>query len=430
MSAESLRRDARSAATYLLPLYEMARMRAGNSPRRGAAGEFAGDSADSTVRWVNLFTHTRRLLGPHDQEVVSPNNDTLYSNAWIDLSAGPILLQVPASGDRYYVLGLLDAYSNPFEHLGTRTRGNGAARYVLHLAGQDVSGFLGAEAITCPTPDLWIIGRVLVDGEADLAAATLFQDGISLSDMHGDSAQRRFDTGMTLSERPADARRFVDVAVRMLLQNPPPPAEFEWEEFIYGDGATLDCAQWQDGLDHALALARLPREATLGNGWSLPVAVSSSFGTDYETRAHVALQYIGTLGREEAMYVIADRDGEGRLLDGSHAYALEFLAGCLPICTSFWSITLYDAYSRMLVANTAARYSIGDRTPGLRFGVDGALRIDISAGEPNRGCSNWLPAPPGRFYLMLRLYGPGAAHLDRNFNYPALVRHHSQLETQ
>lgn len=429
MRSESVPKDAYGAATYLLPLYEMARMRAGNSPRRNAAGEFAGDSPASTVRWINLFTHTRRLLGPDDLEVVSPNNDTLYSNAWIDLSEGPLLLQVPAAGERYYVLGLLDAYTNPFEHLGTRTRGNGAARYVLHLAGQDTSAFCDAEPIPCPTPTLWIIGRVLADGEVDLAAATRFQDGMRLSGTNGAPAQRRLETGMTIDERVGDVRRFTDVALRMLEQNPPPPAEAAWQAFLCGGGAQSSSAQWQDGLDRALAQARTPRRASLGNGWSLPVSVVTSFGADYETRAHVALQYIGTLGREEAMYVIADQDDEGRLLDGSHAYMLEFPGGRLPVCTSFWSITLYDAHSRLLVANRAGRYSIGDRTPGLRIGTDGSLRIHISARETTGDGANWLPAPSGRFYLMLRLYGPAAVHLDRNFEYPALVRRHQPLET-
>ena len=105
---------AREAVLYTLPLYEMARMRAANCPRRDALGKFAGTTPESTLRWINHFVHTRQLLGPQHRQVVSPNNDTLYSNAWLDLSQGPLLLTVPASGDRYYVLGLLDFYTNPF----------------------------------------------------------------------------------------------------------------------------------------------------------------------------------------------------------------------------------------------------------------------------------------------------------------------------
>src|SRR5687767_4945391 len=121
VSSAALMRD---AILYTLPLYEMARMRAMTCPRRDAAGTFAGTSPDSTLRWVNHFIHTRQLLGPQHRQVVTPNNDTLYSNAWLDLSQGPLSITVPASGDRYYVLGLLDFYTNPFGYIGTRTTGN------------------------------------------------------------------------------------------------------------------------------------------------------------------------------------------------------------------------------------------------------------------------------------------------------------------
>jgi hypothetical protein len=119
---------AREAILYSLPLYETARMQAASSPRKNTQGQFADPQGgpESTRRWANVFSHTRQLLNAKDRRVVTPNNDTLYTSTWIDLSGGPLLLHTPDTGERYYVLGLLDFYTNPFAHLGTRLNGNAA----------------------------------------------------------------------------------------------------------------------------------------------------------------------------------------------------------------------------------------------------------------------------------------------------------------
>ena len=128
---------ARDAVLYTLPLYEMARMRSATSPRRNASGVFADASGgpESTLRWVNLFSHSRQLLGPAVRRVVTPNNDTLYTNAWLDLSDGPLLIYAPDTGSRYYVLGFLDFYTNPFAYSGTRSTGTHAQTLFVHGPG-------------------------------------------------------------------------------------------------------------------------------------------------------------------------------------------------------------------------------------------------------------------------------------------------------
>lgn len=125
---KTIKNLAREAILYALPVYEMARMRATSSPRKNAEGIFAdiNGGPESLYRWVNLFSHSRQLLNAKDRRVVTPNNDTLYTNAWLDLSDGPLLINTPDTGNRYYVLGLIDHYTNPFSHLGTRTTGNSA----------------------------------------------------------------------------------------------------------------------------------------------------------------------------------------------------------------------------------------------------------------------------------------------------------------
>ncbi len=158
---------AHDAVIHTLPLFEMMRMRAATTARRHPELGFASEDRDSRMRWVNQFTHTHRKLGPDDREVVSPNNDTVYSNAWLDLSQGPVLVGTPEMGERYWVLGLLDAWTNPFAYVGRRTTGNRPQRTLVH--GPHWKGTVPADVtnvIAAPGDDVWIIGRILQALEA------------------------------------------------------------------------------------------------------------------------------------------------------------------------------------------------------------------------------------------------------------------------
>ena len=168
------------AVIHTCPLYEMRRMRAATSPRRNAAGE----AAPAPLRWCNQFVHARQLLRAGTSRVVTPNNDTLYTNAWLDLGAGPLVIDVPDTAGRYYVLGLLDFFTNPFAHLGQRLTGTAARSFLVTPPGWQ--GALpppfdapGAH-IAAPTHWLWVIGRILVDGEHDLPAVHALQDGFAV----------------------------------------------------------------------------------------------------------------------------------------------------------------------------------------------------------------------------------------------------------
>lgn len=430
-SHDDMQQLARDAIIYTLPLYEMARMRAATCPRRNPAGMFAGDGPASTLRWVNQLIHTRELLGPQHRQVVTPNNDTLYTNAWIDLSRGPVLLDVPDFAGRYYVLGLLDFYTNPFGYLGSRTTGTRAGTFLLH--GPDWHGSVpaGVQAVACPTSAVWMIGRLLVNGADDLQAVHALQDAIALKQLDGQPAAFRLDVGMQAQEHLGDARRFAEVVNRMLQQNAPPAAEAGMVARFaaVGIGAGVDPSPTQiDRLDTVLrdVLGDLaePQASDMGGGWAMSVDVRESYGTQYLQRALVARNYIGALGVQEAMYIIADRCADGAPLDGRLQYRLHFPAGNLPEVDAFWSLTMYDKNDCMLVANDIARYSLGDRSPSLAYDADGGLTLLLSA-QPPRDLAqqgNWLPAPSGPFYVALRLYVPRAAHLDRTYRYPAIER--------
>ncbi|HVL76389.1 MAG TPA: DUF1254 domain-containing protein [Noviherbaspirillum sp.] len=433
MDNSSMQALAREAVLYALPLYEMARMRAATCPRRDAQGRFAGSTPESTLRWVNHFIHTRQLLGPRHRQVVTPNNDTLYTNAWLDLSEGPVIVTAPASGARYYVLGLLDMYTNPFGYIGTRTTGNDAGRFLLHGPNWNASVPAGVTPLACPTDAVWIIGRVMVNDETDLAAAHAFQDGFSLTREDGGPAHRAYDVGMQPNEFMRDPQRFATVVNRALRENPPPAHETAMVERFAavgigaGQGDALSEAHTSllgDAIGAVLEEVGAPQPSELGGGWFLPVEVHESYGDDYFARAQVARNYIGALGIEEAMYIMADRDADGAPLDGSHAYELHFPPGGLPQVDAFWSITMYDKADCMLVDNPLNRYSLGDRSPTMRNDPDGGLRLLFSAQPPKDPAAqgNWLPAPSAPFYLTLRLYMPRRAHLERTFVYPSIQR--------
>lgn len=404
------------AVMETLPLFEMARMRAANTARRHPVHGFAGDGPASTLRWVNQFTHTRRLRGPEDREVVTPNNDTLFTNAWLDLSNGPVVIDVPEMGERYWTLGFLDAWTNPWAYAGRRTTGGCAQRLFVHGPTWRGAAPAGMHTISAPGDDVWVIGRILVDhDEEDHALVHSLQDRFSISRPDGAPAVSRIDTLLDgHGTGVPDAGEYLRVLGEMMSRNPAEHALTGWPP----SPGELQPALAQVYRD----LRGASHDAELGGGWTTAVSVRTHFGRDFATRARVARNWIGTLGIEEAMYIMAEVDAAGAELDGSFRYLLRFPAGAPLQVDAFWSITLYQRKDCLLAANPLGRHSIGDRTRGLRLDADGGLDIAIQADDPGEG-RNWLPAPAGEaFYLVLRLYQPRSAHLEGRFNYPPVQR--------
>ena len=228
LSTQDAGAAAREAIIQTLPLFEMMRMRAATTARRHSTLGFADEDRESRVRWVNLFTHTHRRLGPHDREVVSPNNDTVYSNAWLDLSEGPVLVETPDMGERYWTLGLLDAWTNPFAYVGRRTTGNRRQRTLVH--GPGWRGSLPADVsnvIAAPGDDVWIIGRILVDDTpADLEAVRGLQAQIAARRLDGSDPAMRVDTRLDgRSVAVPSSSLYRSIIDEALARNPVPEGE-------------------------------------------------------------------------------------------------------------------------------------------------------------------------------------------------------------
>ena len=433
-----LRTLAEEAVVYAFPLHEMSRMRAATSPQRT---DIAGE-APKPHRWCNVFTHARQLLGAGKSRVVTPNNDTLYTNAWLDLGDGPLVIDVPDTAGRYYVLGLLDFYTNPFAHIGQRLTGTAARSFLVTppgWRGEVPAAFREAGAhLEAPTRWLWVIGRILVDGPDDVPAVNALQEGFvvrTLGDWQAgktSSMPKPFDPACD-PKAPLSAEHFAAQVNRALRENPPPARDAallaRFAPLGLGpDADALDEAQrtvLQDALDTVLPRLRKAQSgATTSSGWVQMPLVEGSFGDDHLARALVALKYIGMLESREATDPLAWHDASGRKLDGSGCYTLRFAPGNLPPVDAFWSLTMYDSRDYMLVGNPIDRYAIGDRTPALRHDADGGLTLYIQHARPEGEAAqaNWLPAPEGDFYLCLRAYVPRAEMLDGRYALPALVR--------
>ncbi len=364
---------------------------------------------------LNTFRHARRLLDASFTAVVSPNNDTLYSSAWLDLSTGPVLLSVPDTRGRYYCFQLLDFCTNSFAHIGKRTTGTKAARFAI--VGPNWKGKLpaGARRIDAPTNAVWLLGRTLVDGKDDLPAIHALQDRYQLKSLG--AAALKF----ALPYDATDPLRFFEFLNAGLRENPPPAREAALMSLFARIGVGSEKVFRVDGLDRATAAglrraietgrqiiaAGLDGKGTVVNGWHYPPAEIGNFGDNYLLRATVAMKLLAALPPEEAVYPTAHVDDKGRPLNGKYRYVLRLEKGQLPPVEAFWSLTMYRLPERLFAANGKDRYALGDRTKGLQYRADGSLEILIQHDSPGMDCeANWLPAPAGDFCLTLRAFLP------------------------
>jgi len=376
---------------------------------------------------MNVFGHMRRLADHRARAVTTPNNDTFYSTAQVDLSRGPVTVTLPPTGDRYLSLQLMDAYTNSFAILGTRTTGNGGGTFTLVGPGDAAEG---VQVVRCPTVHVWALARILVDGPHDVEAAKAVQQGIS---MQGPAAE----TPGPFAHRGASWRDYFTSAAQLLKLNPPMVtdraevalmAALGLEDFRPDRFSEPEVAAIEAGIAEARAASKRGGLSGAGfvEGWSYPSARLGDFGQDYALRAAVAVSGLAALTPIEAMYMRAQGDLPGALFEGLQNWVLHFPAEALPPVKSFWSLSLYEATEDgqfYFTDNPINRYAIGDRTEGLTFNADGSLDIWIGHASPGGArASNWLPAPEGPFALFLRAYLPKPDLLDGAYRFPPVRR--------
>jgi hypothetical protein len=396
------------------PLYEMARL---SAQSRGG---------------VNQLNHRPTLAGPADRRVTMPNNDTLYSSLWLDLSTSVIDMDLPIAGPGYFSGTVIDAFTNVATIIGTGRHRINAAR--IRLVGPGWRGSVPADRqlIRCPTADGWFLARIGVPDPNDLSAARVIQNAIRIETI-ATTAALPAPVLPTSTADPANALAVINN--RLARSNSGYPATRAMRRFA-AQGIGAGAADWASlSADAQAAWSALwpePRGAisdasrfsTIRAGWSWPNPAVGQFGTDFAYRAAIALSGIGALTETEAMYLTAVADADGQPLVPGARYRWTVPGGTLPV-DGFWSLTAYQAEPDgrfFLHDNPIARYAIGDRTPGLIRADNGDLIIAIQPAMPEEGAANWLPVPNGPFRLVLRAYRPALDFIDQQMHPAALRR--------
>ena len=411
---------------YAFPLYEFARTR------------FHAVEQGANVQRVppNAVHHEHRLSDHASRWITAPNNDTLYSNAWLDLAPGPVRVRAgPMPAGRYWSLAFMDAYTNHFAVVGERLEGTGPVD--LWIVGPDAQDSLpGGRTIRALGRDAWLFIRCLVESADDLPNAHAMQKTIEILPPAGAVCAPR-----VVPTTSRDPRNFLAVANELLGRNPPPHDEramlSEWAKVGLQPGALDGWEQlgreaqavWtdrigpaHDRLRQASAAGRLQMQ-----GWFASASDMGDFGVNFQLRASVALGGLGALPPTEAMYFVRFHDDQNQLLDGLQRYVLHVPPTGIPT-DSFWSFSMYEPTAdsqRFFVENLLQRYSIGNRTRGIALNADGSLDIALQRDEPSDPVqhANWLPTPAGTFQIALRAYMPRAELREGRAVMPTIVRH-------
>jgi hypothetical protein len=390
---------------------------------------------------VNTFAHAREIPEATAGRAPGPHTSTLRSSAWLDLGTSPVILTVPETHGRFYALSLLDLWTNAFASVGARTTGTHSGTYVIRGPGAGAAPIpLDAVPISAPTRMIRIAGLTQVDGDGGYPEAHAVQDAYELAPLIpgapvDEALERpagrtppiaqveRMDAPAFFSELAALMRdnppRLEDRAIVDRMRRLPLPVEGDLAWPRLGREMRRAVAQGAArGLARVVAAAESPPGDAIGD-WRIRFR-HGQYGTDYLSRAGAACAGLEAGPADDELPALAQTDAHGRQLSGRHAYAVTFPAGKVPPVHGFWTLTTYDA-RQSLVDNPVERYSIGDWN-GLVIEPDGALTIRIQHADPLGAVSNWLPAPPGSFNLLLRLCWPEQDVLDRRWTPPAAMR--------
>ncbi len=394
----------------------------------------------------NTFHHMRAYPTATFREVVRPNFDTLYSIVWLDLTKEPFIVSVPDTQGRYYLLPMLDMWTDAFAVPGKRTSGTGAADYCVVPAGWKGDLPAGVERVDAPTPIVWVIGRIQTNGIKDYAAVARVQDGFKvtpLSQWGKEPKPIAFSPDPTVDLKTPPlvqvdtmpAARYFSYAAELMKIHPPhitdwstmarlrrigiePGKSFDFDKASAEVKTALERAA-ADGLK--LMQEKSPSLARIVNGWQMNTDTMGVYGDFYLKRAIVTMVGLGANQPEDAIYPMCVGDADGKPLDGGNKYVLHFSKEELPPVEAFWSVTMYDS-DGFQVANKLDRFAIGDRDD-LNYDSDGSLDLYLQHDSPGADKeSNWLPAPTGPLSVIMRLYAPKATALDGRWSPPAIKK--------
>jgi hypothetical protein len=405
------------------------------------------EAVDAFKGPMNIFVNVPAYPTAEMKTVVRPNFDTLYSAAWLDLTKEPMVVSVPDTDGRYYLLPMLDMWTDVFASPGWRTTGTQAQTFLVTPPGWTGTVPDGVTQIKASTPYVWIIGRIKTDGPADYEAVHKIQAGLKLmplSQMGNDDwkpAPVKIDPSVDMKTPPKEqvdkmsAGEFFSYAAELLKLHPPhftdEPILARMKRIGIEPGKSFDSAAVDPAIKTGLESApqdaqklmewKIPTLARFVNDWSMNTDTMGVYGNYYLKRAIVTQVGLGANVPEDAVYPLNLGDKDGKPLDGTSNYTIHFDKDDVPPVNAFWSITLYDK-DGFQVANAINRFAVSSWMP-FKYNDDGSLDLYFQNESPGGDKeANWLPAPKGPFNLTLRLYAPKSDALTGKWNPPPVTK--------
>jgi len=363
------------------------------------------------------------------RDVTAPNADTLYTTAFFDVGDEPWVLSIPDMKDRYFLMPMLDGWTDVFQVPGKRTTGTGAQTYVITGPGWSGSLPEGINEYKSPTSIVWLLGRIYCTGTPeDYAEVHALQDQFKLVPLSAYGKEYTPSAGKvdpTIDMKTAvrdqvnrmDAVSYFTLLADLMKRNPSYAADADalakFARIGLVAGQDFDASKLRAdfikripeiAVDRIMIQFKINKDIKDINGWGFTTK-TGLYGTDYLMRALITAIGLGANRPQDAIYPTSMKDAEGNAYDGANKYIMNFPPGQLPPVEGFWSLTMYDA-GYFFVANPLNRYSISQRQD-LKKNADGSVDLYIQHESPGADKeSNWLPAPDGKFILMFRMYWP------------------------
>lgn len=425
----------REAFLYAFGPYEFVRSVQGLSAQRETeTGMFSTETIRQTApdvaggAFLNRAIHTRQLADHTLRTVTTPNNDTLYTSAVLELSQTPVELILPDVGERYLSVAMMDVFTDQFAHIGPRETGGAGGTYWI-VGPEDTTTIPdGVKLIRATGNDVWLLARTFVSGQSDLAAAQSVQSRIRVRPVNPDRPVVPFSNQVTNIR---DSQNFVAVVQEALSRNASHPQTERAAKFTklklgpearYGLIARFIWSLVTPRAEAAIT-DQVNQQLSAQVAWSMPPKNIGYYGDDDRLRAGIALIGFGALRREDAIYYRMTRTKDGAALDGTKNYQMT-VPGKVP-AQAFWSIAIYepDGTGRFFFfENPTGRHSLNSGSEGLITQADGSVVLHIGPNPPTVDTANWLPTPGGPFTAFFRLYLPTEEAVNDGWLPPPIIR--------
>lgn len=387
-----------------------------------------------------------RLYTPDDTAIVTPNSDTPYCMGWLDLSSGPIVVSVPEMEEnRFYHVQLTDWYTHNFAYIGTRTNNNKAGKYLVVGPGWegDKTGY--DAVLASETNFVFTIIRTQLFGQDDLKRVEEIQAQYKFEPLNEAAEANPIPAPMAWTngvEFTPQALNVIDFTLDFAAQHPDDAAIWtNLKKLGLGTDATFDVSKLDPEIAAAVAdgvkEAQVEAKTFISTQAKDPLVSGKIFGTRAFLTDTSTLDASASLKRtagaiaglygnsgEEALYPTYFVDATGAPLDAGNAnYTITFPSGQLPPAKAFWSLSMYDGKTQLFIHNPLNRYLVNSSMlKSMKKNKDGSLTIQIQNTKPESGDTNWLPAPKGPFYLVLRVYDPDPMVFEGKWTPPQVVK--------